>query len=301
MAGTDTIDVAVLGGGPAGLSAALLLGRCRRKVAVYDEGKPRNFMSPRVHSYLGVADYSPGELLETGRMQLGEFPHVTLHSARVDDLERIGQGFQIKLSSGAVSSARAVIVATGLVDRLPPVQGIEHFYGKSVFPCPYCDGWENRDRRIGVLGEGDAAVELAIELRLWSKTISLFAAGAPPTAEQRDRLDRLDVRTYLQGLRELRGEGDQLCSVELADGVELPCDAIFLVTRQIQHHDFLDKMGCRLGDGHQAECDDSGRTRTPGLFVAGNAKQGLQMAIIAAADGLKCAAAANEWLLKSDS
>jgi thioredoxin reductase len=292
------LDAIVVGGGPAGLSAALLLGRCRREVALFDEGRPRNFMSPRVHCYLGLPDSSPRDLLATGRAQLAALPNVAFHRERVEDVERTKEGFRIIVSGGAEFRSRALIVASGLIDRLPALEGVEECYGISVFPCPYCDGWENSDRELGVLGSGDDAARLALELLLWSERVSLFLTGDSPSGKLLDLLDRREVAIYRRKVTGLRADAGRIAALRLADGTEVGCEALFLVSTQIQHHDFLEKMGCKLGDSDQAECDESGRTQTPGLFVAGNAKKGLQLAMVAAADGLKCAAAANDWLLQ---
>jgi thioredoxin reductase len=295
-----TWDVIIVGGGPAGLCAAMLLGRCRREVALFDEGRPRNEMSPQVHGFLGLPAVSPQELLAIGRSQLAVYPNISIHRRKVEDVERSDGEFRVFVEGAGEFRSRALVVATGLIDRLPEIAGIERFYGKGAFPCPYCDGWENADRELGALGSGSEAAELAIELRLWSDRISCFITGDEPGDDLMKRMKAMGITVYRTPVLELLGEEGLLSGVELADGTIVPCQALFLVEAQIQHHDFLEKMGCRLNDSGQVECEDSGRTSTPGLFVAGNAKKGLQMAMVAAADGIKCGAAANEWLLQQE-
>jgi thioredoxin reductase len=300
MERTRTWDAIVVGGGPAGLCAALLLGRCRREVALFDEGRPRNEMSEQVHAFLGLPAVSPRELLAIGRGQLTAYPNVSIHQRRVEEVGRSPGGFKIVVEGGAEFRSRALVIASGLIDRLPEVEGIDRFYGKSAFPCPYCDGWENADRILAALGTGNEAAELAIELRLWSDRVSCFITGDAPGPSALARMQKLGIRFHGSPAVKAIGENGHLSGLELADGTVAPCQALFLVDLQIQHDDFLQKMGCHLSDGGQVECEDSGKTGTPGLFVAGNAKKGLQMAMVAAADGIKCGAAANEWLLRQD-
>lgn len=169
-----------------------------------------------------------------------------------------------------------------------------------MFPCPYCDGWENADRDLAALGTGKDAAELAAELRLWSESVACFFIGEAPGSHVIERMRKLGVGFHRSVVVKAVGENGRLSGLELADGTVVPCQALFLVGLQIQHDDFLEKMGCHLSGDGQVECDDSGRTNTPGLFVAGNAKKGLQMAMVAAADGIKRGAAANEWLLQRE-
>jgi thioredoxin reductase len=300
MEEAGTFDVIVIGGGPAGLSAAMLLGRCRRRVALFDEGRPRNEMSPEVHGYLGLPAISPGELLAIGRSQLAKYPNVRIQQRKVEEVDRCSEGFRVVLRGGAACRSRALVIATGLIDRLPDIAGVEEYYGKSVFPCPFCDGWENADRELGALGSGNDVAELAIELRLWSERVSCFIHGEAPDDDLTERMAKAGIRSYRTPAVRMLGEAGRLSGLELQDGESVACEALFLVEAQFQHHDFLEKMGCRLNESGQVECDDTGRTPTPGLLVAGNARRGLQMAMVAAADGIKCGASANEWLLRQD-
>ncbi|MCW1912961.1 NAD(P)/FAD-dependent oxidoreductase [Luteolibacter sp. GHJ8] len=295
-----TFDAIVIGGGPAGLSAGLLLGRCRRKVALFDEGRPRNEMSPTVHGFLGARNLSPHQLLAVGRAQIAEYSDVLLYRQRVVEVTHQGGLFRAFLEDRSEFQARSMIVATGLVDRLPDIPGLAPLYGKGVYPCPYCDGWENQNRPIAALGSGKEAADLALELKLWSKHVSLFLVDPPPDRELLEQLCNEGIAVYRADPVRLLDQNGTLSIAELADGTTVPCEALFLVACQVQHHHFMEKMGCRLSECGQVESDDQGRTNMPGLFVAGNAKQGLQLAIVAAADGAKCAAAANDWLLQQD-
>ncbi|MCW1925838.1 NAD(P)/FAD-dependent oxidoreductase [Luteolibacter arcticus] len=278
----------------------MLLGRCRRRVALFDEGRPRNEMSSRVNCFLGIPASSPVEILQTGRGQVAAYPNVSMFKDGIEQLEQSNGIFRVVSKGGGHFHCRAMVIATGLIDSLPDIPGMAECYGKSVFPCPYCDGWENADGQLAVIGSGKPAADLAAELLLWSDSVALFVTGQALDDGLRKRLQSLGVTVHASPVLKLRNDSGKVSALELGDGTVIGCTAIFLVATQIQHHDFLDRMGCNLTDGGQAECDDAGRTPMPGLFVAGNASSGLQLAMIAAADGLKCAVAANEWLLQQD-
>ena len=293
-------DTIIVGGGPAGLSGALLLGRCRRKVLLFDEGRPRNEASPAVHAFLGHEGIAPLDLLERGRDELARYPNVASYKRRVENIEKEPGFYKVIADDNSEFRSRALLIATGLIDHLPRVDGIEDFYGHSVHQCPYCDGWENAGMTLGAMGAGNQAAELALELLLWSDDVSLFVNGDAPAPELGGKLERRGVKVFADPPVRLAGEAKRLSAVELADGTRVACDALFLLSKQTQHDDFAERLGCELVDGSQVHCDGDGRTSMPGLFVAGNATEGLQLAMVAAAEGLKAAAAINEWLLDAD-
>lgn len=297
---TEILDAIVVGGGPAGLSGALLLGRCRRRVALFDEGRPRNEASPAVHAFLGHEGIPPLALLERGREEIAAYPSVALYQERVVEIQRSEEGFRVFTQSGSEFRARGLLIAAGLIDRLPEVEGIQEYYGHSVHQCPYCDGWESADTALAAMGSGDEAAELALELRLWSADVSLFVDGEPPGRDLLAKLKRRGVPVFFSPPAKLVGQDKEITGVELADGTTVPCEALFLVAAQIQHDDFVEKLGSKLVGESKVDCDGEGRTDTPGLFVAGNVTQGLQLAMVAAAEGLKAAAAINDWLMDVD-
>ena len=297
---TEILDAIVVGGGPAGLSGALLLGRCRRRVALFDEGRPRNEASPAVHAFLGHEGIPPLALLERGREEVASYPNVALYKERVVEIQRSEGSFRVFAQSGSEFRARGLLIATGLIDRLPEVEGMEQYYGHSVHQCPYCDGWESADTALAATGSGDNVAELALELLLWSSDVSLFLNGEPPDHDLLAKLKRRGIRLFFSPPAKLMGTGKKISGVELADGTTVPCKALFLVAAQIQHDDFAEKLGSKLVGESKVDCDGEGRTGTPGLFVAGNVTQGLQLAMVAAAEGLKAAAAINDWLMDID-
>ena len=300
MKPTATVDAIVIGGGPAGLSGALLLGRCRRTVLVFDEGRPRNEKSPAVHAFLAHEGIAPAELLRRGRQDLSRYPNVSFHRGKVVDACHESGTFRIRLEAGAEFRSRTLLIATGMIDRLPPVADIVKFYGTTVHQCPYCDGWESTGRKIGVLGAGNAAAGLAVEMLLWSPHVSLYVLGGMPDDASLRDLERRGISVFTSPPVALKGTGGTLESVLLEDGHQSPCDRLFLVASQTQHNGFVGEMGCELDPEGKVDCADDGGTSVPGLYIAGNASEGLQLAMVAAAEGLKAAHAINTWLLDQD-
>jgi thioredoxin reductase len=213
----DRFDAVIVGAGPAGLSAALILGRCRRRVLVCDAGRPRNAVSHALHGYLTRDGIHPAELRRVGRDELRRYPTVEVRDVEVVDGKCETHGFALTFSDGTTISCRKLLLATGVVDVLPQIEGFQAFYGRSVFHCPYCDGWEVRDQPLAIYGSGEHGTGLALELTAWSADLVLCTDGATALAGQyADRLARHgigvreervelrgDLRTYLRrGLAE---------------------------------------------------------------------------------------------------
>jgi len=296
----EIVDTIIVGGGPSGLSGALLLGRCRRSVLVFDEGRPRNEKSRAVHAYLGLQDVAPVELLSLGRKELLRYPRVSFFRESVASAVRDGDTFRITLSSGLGFRSRSLLIATGIIDRLPELPGIKEFYGTSIHLCPYCDGWESSDQRIGVFGSGDEAAELALEMLIWSARVVLFIDGDMPNDDLCRTLKRKGVDVIVSPATEFCGSDGVLGGVILQDGRRVECDRIFLVAAQIQQTDLIQRFGFEVTCGGKADCANGGATDIPGLFIAGNAAGGLQLAMVAAAEGLQAAHGINSYLLDLD-
>lgn len=177
------LDVVVVGGGPAGLSVALLLGRCRRHVVVCDAGRPRNAAAGALHGYLTRDGVPPCELLRLGREELHPYG-VELRQVLVTDVVKGPDGFDVHLETGERLAARTVLFATGVHDDVPDIPGLDECYGVSVHHCPYCDGWEARDRTIAVIGQGAGGTGLALSLKTWSDRVVLCTNGRPRISEK---------------------------------------------------------------------------------------------------------------------
>jgi thioredoxin reductase len=293
-------DVIIAGGGPAGLSAALVLGRCRRRVLICDTGKPRNAASHGLHCYLTRDNILPFDFLELGRQELAPYA-VEFRGVEVAEAALISGGFEISLSTKEKLHCRKFLIATGVVDELPEITGIQQFYGQSVFHCPYCDGWEVKDSKVVVYGNGKAAYSEAIVMRNWTSQITVCTDGpARLNAEQSKKLRNQNISVKTQKIERLVREKGKLHSMILKDGTEIPCDAIFFSTGQHQRSKLARSLGCSFNRRGAVKKNKLQATNVPGLYVAGDASEDVQFAIVAAAEGAKAAYAINSALIQED-
>ena len=297
------LDTIIVGGGPAGLSAALVLGRCLRKVVVCDAGHPRNEPARIFNGYLSRDGSSPAEFLEISREQLRRYETVKLQRGVVVDVLREDDQFTALLASGERYSGRTLLIATGLVDELPQVENFHQFYGKTAHSCPYCDGWEVRGRPIAVLGETQDAANLAIELLLWSPDVVLCTNAAVASYDEKiaRTLERLDVKIVPNRIARLEGTDGDLEGIRFADNTFLPRKALFFSPGQFQRSPLAEKLGCDFcpEDGC-IECGEDTATCVPGIYAAGNCSKGVQLVIAAVAEGMQAAFAINTALLEAD-
>ena len=236
-------DIIIVGRSP-GLSAALLLGRCRRRVLVCDDGKPRNAASHSSHGVFTRDGTPPAELLEIGREQLTPYG-VGVREVHVADARRVASGFEVMLEEGSTLRLRRLLLATGVVDELPRIEGIQPFYGRSVWHCPYCDGWEARDQPVAVYGRGHEGVELALGLKTWTSDIILFTdGGKPPSREEQEVMRCEGVRWQDGRIARLEGTEGQLERVVMASGEVIPRRGLFFHTRPRQRSLLASKLGC---------------------------------------------------------
>jgi thioredoxin reductase len=296
-----TYDCIVVGAGPAGLSAALMLGHCRRNVLVCDSGKPRNRRSIGVHNYLTRDGIHPNEFLRLARRELGRLPSVEVRDVEVLDATRSPDGFRIVCADGRQLSARKLLLATGMVDELPDVEGLAGLYGISIHHCPYCDAWEWRDQPIGIYGKGDEGSALALGLTVWSDDLVLCTDGPSGLSDDhRDQLIRQGIEIREEQIARLEGRDGLLERIVFDTGEILPRSALFVCAGQHQGSGLARKLGCHFTEKGAVDTGTCEATDVPGLYVAGDASKEAQFVIVAAAEGAEAGMAINKALLKED-
>ena len=295
---TERYETIIIGGGPAGLNAALVLGRCMRKTLLCDTGQYRNQNSQALHCFMSQDGIAPRDLLALARKQLRPYETVSFSKAKVSRIERTNDGFTVTTDSGALN-AQTVIVATGVVDELPQIEGMRELFGHSVHVCPYCDGWEHREAPVAAFGRGEKGAGLAVLLRQWTHDLVLCTDG-PAEINSKDlkRLQERGIAVREEKIARLEGEDGCLRRIVFADGAKLSRRALFFNTGQHPRSRLLEDLGCRYGS-KGVECDDDGQTSVPGVYVAGDVSRDVQLAIIAAAEGARAGLAVNRVLLAS--
>jgi thioredoxin reductase len=303
-------DVAVVGGGAAGLSAALVLTRARRSVVVVDAGEPRNAPAAHLQGFLGSDGLPPTELLAAGRAEVagygGEIVSGTVAtiaacpSTSADSRPR----FEVVLADGPTVTARHVLVTTGLRDDILDIPGARERWGRDLLHCPYCHGYEVRDQPLGVLGGGPGLIEDALAhahlVRQWSDDVVFFANGNPLTAAQRERLVARAIGVVDEPVTRLVVEDDRLSGVELEGGNVVPRTAAFVRPRLVPNDTLLTGLGCDTGHDGRVTVDATGRTSVPGVWAAGNAVNPRAQVITAAGEGSAAAIALNNDLVDED-
>ncbi|MFF4909409.1 NAD(P)/FAD-dependent oxidoreductase [Streptomyces sp. NPDC001260] len=299
---TEQYEVIVVGGGAAGLSAALVLGRARRRTLVVDAGEPRNAPAAHMHGYLTRDGMPPAEFLATGREEIARYGVELVRDRAVD----VAPGFTVSLASGRTVRARRLVVATGLKDEPPAVPGVAERFGRDVLHCPYCHGWEVRDRAFGVLATTPMSVHQALMVSQWSKDVTLFLHTVDERELTDDDLRRLataGVKVVPGEVAELVVEGDRLTGVRLADGATHAREVVFVAPRAVPRTDLLERLGAELREtpfGAYPVVEETGRTTVPGVWAAGNAMGFAEQVVNAAAGGYRAGATINGELLMAD-
>jgi thioredoxin reductase len=300
---TDRCDVAVIGGGAAGLSAALVLARARRAVLVIDAGSPRNAPAAGVHGFLTRDGTPPTELLSIGRQEVERYGGRVVHG-HVQAARRVDNGFEVTLDDGKRVAARQLVVTTGLVDELPDVAGLRERWGRDVLHCPYCHGWEFRDQPIGILGTSQLSIHQASLFRQWTPDVVLFTHTMPElSAEQAEQLAARGIRVVSGTVESLEVADDRLDGVRLRDGTTVARRVLVVAPRFVARSEVLAGLGLKPTPhpfGERIAADATGRTDVPGVWVAGNVTDLAAQVVTAAAGGATTAAAVNIDLIAEE-
>jgi len=278
-----------------------MLGRCRRRVLVCDTGEPRNRWSHAVHGFLTRDGSPPATLLAIAREQLRPYTTVQLRDARVMDATRTEEGFLLRCEDGSTIRSRKLLLATGVMDQVPEVPGIEAFYGRSVHHCPYCDGWEWRDQPLAGYGRGDSGAGLALGLLAWSRDVLLCTDGPGRISKpMRQRIDAMGIRIRRERIARLEGPDGMLERIVFRSGAPEARRALFFSTGQRQASDLPARLGCRFTRAGAVATGKCEATNVPGLYVCGDASKEAQFVVVAAAEGAEAGMAINKALLEED-
>lgn len=293
-------DVVIVGGGAAGLTAALVLSRARRHVLVIDAGEPRNAPARHMHGFLSRDGLRPQDLLAIGRAESRRFGARITSDTAIDIRPGPHGAFLVNLASGRSSSARQVLIATGLRDELPPIAGLQDRWARDVLHCPYCHGWEVRDRPIGVLADGSSgSIRYTHLVRQWSRDLVLLIPRDILSGRERETLAARAIRVVEGTPQHVCVQNDRLLRVQLEDGRRVSRDVLFVPPRFVPNNELLIGLGCDVDAGWVAK-DDVGRTSVPGVWVAGNVSNPRAQVITAAGDGSATAIAINAELVGAD-
>lgn len=290
-----TFDVVIVGGGPAGLAAALNLGRSRKRVLLCDSGPRRNAAAEQVHGFVTQDGTPPAEFRRIGRRQLEPYTNVEARDVGVEGIQGDRGAFRVRLSTGTVE-ARRILLCTGMIDELPHIEGFRELWGRSIFQCPYCHGWEVQDRKFGFLAPGADSLDFGLFLRNWTSDVVVLTNGRYTVpAEMRAQFERADVRVEERPIARLSASDGHLDRIEFADGSPLHLEVLFARPPQRQVA-VVQSLGLALDAGGYVQVDESRQTSIPGIYAAGDLVTSVQSATLAAASGVQAAARLNHEL-----
>ncbi|BDZ52102.1 thioredoxin reductase [Frondihabitans sucicola] len=296
----------IVGGGAAGLSAAVTLGRARRSTVVVDAGEPRNAPADGVQGFVTRDGMSPAEFVRTGRAEASAYGVRFVDDSVVGVYGSLEAGFDVETATGAVLRARRLIVTSGLVDVLPSIPGLREHWGRGVVHCPYCHGWEIRDRAVGVVGVDGFAVHQALLFRQWTDRVTLLLHDGPDLSpEDLDKLEARRIEVVTGPIESVRGAASRLTGVTMSDGHHVPLEALAVAPGFRVRAEFLRPVGLLptphpLRPGTRLDADPTGRTAVAGVWAAGNVAEPMQQVVMAAASGVTAAAAVNADLIDAE-
>ena len=297
---SESYDVGIIGGGPAGLSAAIWSARYLHSVVLIDSGDPRNWETRGINGFLGLPSVRPAELRARGREACRQFG-ATLRDAIVLRAERIDdETFDICLEGGGRVRSRRLLLAIGLRDVWPDIPGLAHVYGANAHVCPDCDGYEARDKRVVVIGNGRHAVGMALNLTTWTRDIVICTNGRPPELDKPEyceKLDALGIPVLTDAVTRVCYEGTTIECLELANGSRLAADKVFFTIGQYPADDLGAQLGCKRDSGGHIIVDEHLHTSVRNVYAAGDITPGPQLAIAAAAGGAVAALSIHKSLV----
>ncbi|MGG1634544.1 NAD(P)/FAD-dependent oxidoreductase [Paenibacillus sp. NRS-1760] len=296
------LDCAIIGGGPAGLNAALVLGRSRRVVIVFDHNKPRNAVTHESHGFITRDGIEPRELRRLAHADIARYPSVTIKPDKVTEVQRSEMGFHLMTSNGVIYHARTLILAAGLRESLPAIPGIRDFYGRSLFSCPYCDGWELRDQPLVVISEGSNIFNLAKTVFNWSRNVVVCTNGMNSLSSQQiGQLGQRGIQVTQQKIKALHGENGRLHRIVFANNTEIERTGGFVTPSWGQAAHFGEALGCAMTQAGGFVTDDYGRTSIRGIYAAGDSSIIVPaQLVVAAGEGSKAAIGVNTDLSHQD-
>lgn len=292
-------DCIIVGGGPAGLNAAVVLGRCRRSVLLFDTATYRNLYSHGMHNYLTRDDILPTDFLKLSQKEADKYGVKRLPYKIVSARKNSLGLFDVKDENGNSYQSRKMLIATGLQDNVPDVPGFKELYGKSVHHCPYCDGWEVRDKKLGVYARNKNGFELALALKGWSDDVTYYADGRnklKPTEVETLALNNIPIVSY--PIERLEAKHDKLQAVVFKNGQSRPCDTLFFVNGFVQQCNLAETFGCNMTRKGVVMTNRFQQTNIEGLYVAGDASRDMHFVVVAAAEGAKAGVLINKELQK---
>ncbi|UUO06358.1 NAD(P)/FAD-dependent oxidoreductase [Blastopirellula sp. J2-11] len=296
-------DAVVIGGGPAGLSAALVLGRACREVLLVDAGAGRNAPATAIHGFLGHDGTSPSELRRIGRAQLQPYD-VDVQDATVTSVKKLDAGFEIAIDQ-AIVQCRTLILATGIADKLPEIPGAKVWWGRGVLLCPYCHGWEIRNQPWAFMAPTKQLIDRATMLLGWTKDLTYLCGDVQLPPDQRRWLTEHAIAIREEPIVAFEGVEERFTGVTFAQGERLDCAAVFVASRFSQQSPLAVQLGCEVeAEGHIAgmiKTELNGVTSVAGLFIAGDAASaGATSVASAASEGMMAAVSANMTMLKAE-
>jgi len=298
---TDVFDVIIVGGGPSGLTAALMLGRACKRVLVCDAGKPRNQAAHAAHGFFSRDGISPAQLLQIGREQLDPYDGVEIQVGEVVNAEKLDDYFQITLSDGKEFIGRKLLLATGMKDTLPAIDGFAQLWGGSVFHCPYCHGWEVRDQPLAIYGKGEVALEMTFMLTSWSRDLVLCSDGAAELSdEQRQQLSNWGVQLREEKIARLEHQDGKLTGIVFTNNEVLPRRGILLRPRSYQRSHLATQLGCEIGSDDIVQVDENKQTSIPGIYAVGDSSNPYSQIGVAVTSGTIAGVSINRTLTEEN-